>query len=245
MRRRPGVAWIVFAIAVLLAIIGVLTVIAIFDRWDANRVNAFAAWATGLLTLAGVSLALFEAATARRDAERARLEAEVDAARREWEVERQRRIALEIQRRSEGMQACTYILDALSDVTIRFAEMVKDAAFHFDDRERRVQLGLDADLMWRRAVPNMGARLLPINTSGFARTLSQTTVPKLQPIFDRTDVFAEAETTSELLALLNDIGDALQVGEEELRKCAVDDFTLSMDRIVERVDAEYPAFREP
>ncbi|MFC9788730.1 hypothetical protein [Rhodococcus sp. NPDC127528] len=237
--------WLTVTIALLILGIVSVAVLAFTDKWNSNRVSAFAAWATGLLTLAGIGLALYESASARREAEEIEARSAVDQARRNWEVERQRRIALEIQRRSEGMRYCADIMDTICEVSINFVDLVREAAFKFDDEQFRSARSLDASVMWMRAEPRIGARALPICDSTFAHVLAERTVPSLKMVFDRTDVIGSAESTDELLSLISEIDVALSASGEDLRKSAIDDFILNMDMVIEKVDKVFPPFREP
>lgn len=234
----------VLAIVILVAMIAVFGIIAIGDRWDANRVNAFAAWATGLLTLAGVSLALFEAAAARRDAEIARAAAELDAARREWELERQRHISLEIQRRIEGSKCCSEMLDIVTTTILDVGECARRALFNFDDESLRGDLLLDLMVNWARAKANIGARVLPICDSTFAHKLADTTMPAIEKLVNRAQVISRATDDDELLSFVNEINDIVAVDADELRERAIEDFVMNMTMINKRVDESFPKFEE-
>ncbi|WGJ88203.1 hypothetical protein [Gordonia sp. SMJS1] len=241
--------WLVIAVVVLVVGIIVVAGLAFADQWDANRVNAFAAWAAGLLTLTGVALSLYEAHKARREAadvaakQQEESEAhQVEQARQRWELERQRRIDLEIRNRVSGMRYCVDILDSINLAITDFAEKVKTAAFAFDDAALRSSLSLDVQLTWVHTHPLIGARALPVARSSFAFELQDHTIPQLEELFAKASTIADAATTDELLAILAEVE---AVDGDTLRLRALEDFTLDMDAIAEAVDRHYPPFAPP
>ncbi|SII31761.1 Uncharacterised protein [Mycobacteroides abscessus subsp. abscessus] len=206
--------------------------------WNPASVGTLSTWVSGSATFAAAAVALYQAHRARVDADLASSNAELIGAQASWDSERQRRIEVELQRRSVGMTKCNEILDEIIDVACKFTDNVRIAAMDFENSTSRRDLALTTNLLWVKTRPRIGVRTLAIADSSFAHTLADKTIPSFDTLFDQTSIISEAKSPTALVDFLPEIDAALEPSAEELRLSALEDFRLDLNLIARKIETQ-------